>query len=145
VIDVERIRRAAKKLQELGRVGMVLTVRQVLSLVARGDVGSLQTTIRIEELERENEWLRGRLEEREERPDRGARERRSKPVRSEGWVELAEAAQASGYSVQCLARFAKDGLIQGEKRPVRRNGMTHHRWFVDRAQAVEVAERRGRR
>jgi len=59
MIDVERLRTMALRRKEMGLVGVVLTVDQVLELIARGDAQQAQPAyrIRIEDLESEVERL----------------------------------------------------------------------------------------
>jgi len=115
MIDVERIRRAAVTRIRAGRVGMVLTCRQVLELIERGDGQA-----RISGVEQEGEQ---QLEALPTYPDRPPPER---------YIRTREAAALSGVSANALAKLARKGKLWGRKTAVvYGNGRRHYVWWLD--------------
>ena len=130
MIDVERLRRVALKRQEQGRVGMILTVRQVLRLIARGDAQQMAYRVRIEDLEAEVARLRGRAV-----PDNGTARRGPDEL-----VRIGEAAEILELPVSTIGQMARRGVVYSERRAaVAADGSRRRMYFVDPAEVGAYA------
>jgi len=120
--DVERLRQVAVKRQNQGLVGMILTVDQVLALIARGDAQQLAYQLRIEDLEAEVARLRTR-----DMPQGGAN-----PMGHDDLVRINDAAEQTGLPVSTIGNMVRRGAVYGERRPaVCADGNKRRVWFVD--------------
>jgi len=119
-------------------VGMILTTREVLALIARGDARVAAYEIRIEELEQEVSRLR----------KEALRAGEARPRGNADWVTLAEAAERVGSYENAVGKWAREGVISGEKRLVRgSDGRPSWMWYVDADElavylAMDYEERR---
>jgi hypothetical protein len=135
--SLERLRRVAVRERDANR-WMIVHPRVILSLLARGDVGSLQYQIRIEELENEIGAMRARAicaEPREVDPD-------------PEWVRITEAEQIVSYHRSTIEKLLRTGVISGIKMPeICEDGITRHVWYldIDELSAYEAMTRRERR
>ena len=135
MIDVERILRIAVKRKGLGLVGMVLSVDQVIALVARGDGMTSAYEARIRELEREI----GRLQEHTQRA--AVREEYSQGIESRRYQTTDEIAESCGVARSTACRWASEGWVAAEKRKVMGpDGIPRDTWYIDAEEARMLAD-----
>jgi len=131
MVDVERLRRVAVKRQEQGLVGMILTVDQVLGLIARGDARQLAYQVRIQDLEGEVRRLR----------EGGSEVRRADREQDDGLVRIGEAAKALGLPVSTIGTMVRRKIVYSERREtVAADGSTRRLYFVDPDEVEAYAE-----
>ena len=136
MIDVERLRTIALRRREMNLVGMILTVDQVLELIARGDAQaeplSAAYRIRIEDLEGEV----ARLQRGDEPGD--------EPGEDAEWgdlVRIDEAVELLGVPYTTLSKQLRQGVVYGRRRCERcADGIPRQVWYVDVDEARAYAE-----
>lgn len=128
-MDVGRLRRVAVKRMGNERVGMVMTCRQVLALIARGDARVAAYEARIAELEEEVRMLEALVGE---YPEGTVGD-----VPDDGLVPIGELMEEAGLSRTQLTRLASRGCVRAEKRPgVTASGAQREIWHVDRGEVL---------
>jgi len=134
MIDVERILRIAVKRKGLGLVGMVLSVDQVIALVARGDGVASAYEARIEELERQLAQFR-------EAKQAAAVGKEYGRVEGRRYRTTDEIAELCDVARSTACRWASEGWVTAEKRRVMGpDGIPRDTWYIDAEEARLMAD-----
>jgi len=136
MIDVDRILRIAVRRKEQGLVGMILSVDQVIALIARGDGIAPAYELRIGELEAELRRLKQQGQKAAlQELHAGAPDGRQHYRTTDEIAELCDVARSTA------CRWASEGWVAAEKRKVcGPDGIPRDTWYIDAEEARLMAD-----